>query len=42
VATTSSGRSPAVVPNAATLSFRDEVVDLTELPTLPPWFRDTA
>jgi broad specificity phosphatase PhoE len=27
---------------AATLSFRDEVVDFTELPTLPPWFRDTA
>jgi broad specificity phosphatase PhoE len=27
---------------AATLSFRDEVVAFTELPTLPPWFRDTA
>ena len=27
---------------AATLSFRDEVVDFEAVPTLPPWFRDTA
>jgi len=27
---------------AATLAFRDEVVAFTELPTLPPWYRDTA
>ena len=27
---------------AATLSFRDHVVAFAELPTMPPWFRDTA
>jgi broad specificity phosphatase PhoE len=27
---------------AATLAFRDEVVPFAELPTMPPWFRDTA
>jgi hypothetical protein len=26
----------------ATLAFRDEVVRFAQLPTMPPWFRDTA
>jgi broad specificity phosphatase PhoE len=29
-------------PGAATLTFRDHVVPFAELPTMPPWFRDTA
>jgi hypothetical protein len=27
---------------AATLTFRDHVVPFAELPTMPPWFCDTA